>query len=350
MKRVSRSAIVIIYLSICHLCTAQIELTNIKELERIKNGTTYITFKDTNSAIAKQYMDIYRKYWTISKIKFINDTDIDLYVSPESSFFNMTCFDPTVAYVMYNPIYAPVYNGNYTSANNEYSSQLNTQMNSWHKPRTYKVTYLYMSLWTYKLNYLKKKNKREPDDNDEITIARIALFPDYQALIDPESIFQYDYDWGGHINNWSPEILKNYLLGLDSYFNAGKQIFFKANEIANKNKLVDLKTQTLYIPDYILNIYGGVGRDQSQKHIPEDLFKDYMYSYKIISTKELDSKIATDQAPFYYLIYVKDCGNKLITISDSQIGEVVYSTYTQMSYNVKPGDFKDISNAIKRSK
>jgi hypothetical protein len=159
----------------------QIEFKNANEIDRIKNTTTYITFKDTNSAVAKQYMDIYRKYWTISKIQFINDTDIDEDISAESSFFTMTYYNPTITYTMYNPIYAPVYNGNYNSAYNDYSSQLNTQTNGFHHEHTYQVSFLYMSLWDYKPNYIKKK--RAAETKDETEIARIALFPDYNTLM-----------------------------------------------------------------------------------------------------------------------------------------------------------------------
>ena len=217
---------------------------------------------------------------------------------------------------------------------------------------TYTVSLMYMSLWTYKLEYLKKKQRKAPQNDDINMIGRIELFPDYKILNDPSSIYQYNYDWAGHIRNWSPGMLKNYLQCLMACFNGGKERLFESEEIVNEAELANLFGDTLYVPDYTLIMYSATPADSNDtyKNDQAKLFADYTYSYTLVNTNKLSDRILTSKKPFYYMVYVKDCGSKIITIINSQTGEIIYSDYTKISYNMKSGDLKDLSNAIKRAK
>ena len=325
---------------------SQVDLVNTDQIDRIKNGTVYVTFKDTGSAIAKQYIDVYRKYWTISKIQFINDTDIDRHLSPGSIFLTMNYYNPTNYYTVYYPKYiAPGAAYNNTQAGRDMPSIAT------HTSATYKVTssFLYLALWDCNENYFKKKHAAEPSDKDIKYIAKIILYPDYQTLVAPDSIYNYNYDWGGHIRNWGPGMLKNYIQSLVSYINSGKTNEVEKDEIDNKTELANLTSGTLYIPDYTMIEYNPPDGNETLRHTESELLGSYTYSYKIITTQELNDKILNSNQPFYYLRYVKDCANKIVQVVNAQTGEVIYSDYTKISYNIKSKDIKAISDAIKHS-
>jgi hypothetical protein len=319
--------------------TTQIEVMYFDEVARIKKGTTYITFNDTNTQIAKQYMDIYRKYWTCSKIQFINDSDIDKHIAPESSFFTMSYLDLTNNATIYR---SPTGGASFMPT----PGQLNRV-----EHHAVRGVYMFMSLWTYDEYYFTRKNKKPPTAKDEVRIARVELFPDYKTLITPDNIHLYDYDWGGHIRNWGPGMLKNYLQCLMTYFNGNNQDkIFEKEEIVNKDELAHLQTQTLYIPDYTLIYYNAGNGDESEQNDPKELFANYAYPYKVIPTKDLNDKILAGGEPFYYLVYVKDCACKLITIINSQTGNIVYSDYIKYSYNLNSSNLKDIYKTIRSCK
>ncbi|HTB07647.1 MAG TPA: hypothetical protein VK806_11910 [Bacteroidia bacterium] len=321
---------------------AQVGVMNLDEIQRIKDGTTYIVMKDTGSPASQPYKDIFRKYWTISKFKFINDTDMDNHIELNAAFFTMHVFHPVTYHTMYTPT------GYSTMHNNTAQNAAHENMNG----TTLKVTgsFLYLLLWNYDEDYFKRKKKKDPTSEDEVKIGRVDLFADYKTLVTPDSIFYYNYDWAGHIRNWGPGFLKNYLQQLMIYLNGKKEVYYEKDDFTNKSEMAHLQTATLYIPDYTLTRYDPHNGNESQKTTALELFKEYHFPHKLISTQELNDKILNSTEPFYYLVYVKDCENKLVTIINSQTGEIVYSNYTKYSYNIKPSDFDDLNSVVKHSK
>jgi len=74
----------------------------------------------------------------------------------------------------------------------------------------------------------------------------------------------------------------------------------------------------------------------------DKLFEDYKYPYKVIPDMELSDKILTETDPFYFLLFVRVGSGKVIMVINSKTGEVVYSRYHSMFYNLKSGDLKDL--------
>jgi hypothetical protein len=292
------------YLSFLPLVAlAQVNISDLKGVLKLKGKTTYLIMKDTASPNAKEFKDVFRKYWTFSKIEFINSKNIFDNISSESSFLS---FDATI-------------NG---------SSRL-----------------FDFVLWTPTNKLVRKK---QFTFDDKAIIASIGLITDDNgALIrDPETINSLDFDGEGHIQNWGAGILKNYIQQLMGYFEEGKwdpRHQYKNTKEPEKLKL--LQVQTLYIPDYILNKHDLSELDPG-KLDSKELCKPYIYKYELISRKELNKKIIAENKSFYYLLYVRIDLVKYISIVDSQTGEVIYYTGSQ-GKNISPDDFKKIIAWIK---
>ncbi|HMR43294.1 MAG TPA: hypothetical protein PKC40_05650 [Saprospiraceae bacterium] len=300
---------------------AQFAISNAEEIAKIKNGTTYIVMKDPASPAAQPYIDIYKKYWTFSKIEFIKYSEIEKYLSPENSFFTIGSYATTVQYI-------------------------NIKNGVSRDGISYTNTHLYLALWSCDKKFFKSK-KKELTNKHQNEIARIELFTDFETLNQPEKIYDSDYDGGGHIRNWSPGILKNYIQQLMVLLKNGKEnsLYKRTIEPA---KLKALKKQILYVPDYTLIKFSPFNGDESKKLEEKEIFEDYKYAYSIISMQDLNDKILNATEPFYYLIYVKSSTDKYLTVMNAATGEVIYTVYSAMSYNIKSNDLEDLSDKIEK--
>ncbi|MCB9314635.1 MAG: hypothetical protein H6569_00710 [Lewinellaceae bacterium] len=319
-------------LSLCFLfalkAAGQISIDNVDEIGRLKKSITYVAMKDTASEVAQQYKAIFRKYWTISKVEFITYDDILNYVSDDASFFTI---------------------GGYTTT----STFMRMSAGGGQRPGlSYENTHLYYELWVTDPKVLekwknRKKKKDELPDSVKKIIGRIELYTDFETLAKPENIYQSDYDGGGHIYNWGPGYLKNdiqllmALLGKDE-----KRWLFKSE--TDEKQIKKLKKETLYVPDYVLIKFNKFNGDESKRHDEKDLLSDYKLPYKLISNAELNRKIIEETEPFYYLVYIKSSTDKYVSVYNSQTGEMVYTTYTGISYNLKDKDFGKLENAVSR--
>jgi len=297
---------------------SQIAISNISEITKIKSGTTYIAMKDPNSEKVKEYVNAFKSNWTISKIEFIKYSEIEKFISPENSFLTIGGYETNTQFIK---LYE---NGSRTNGIN------------------YSNTHLYLELWTCDEKYFQsKKKKKEFGNNDKIQVARIELFTDFETLSDPDKLFQSDYDGNGHIRNWGPGILKNYIQSLMSYLNKSENRTLYSG-IFNANAMKNLKKEVLYVPEYVLTKFNKFTGDETKKHNEKEIFEDYKLEYKLISVDELNQKILADKTVFYYLIYIKSSTDKYMSVINSLTGEIIYSAYTPISYNINQGDFKDL--------
>jgi hypothetical protein len=287
---------------------AQIAINVINDLARIKSGTTYITMRDPESEIAKDYIEVYKKYWTLSKIEFIKYNEVSSHMSEESTFLTF---------------------GGFVRTSNNGTS-----------------VHLYLELWKFSEKYLNGAKRKKPTGADQIQIARIEFFPDFATIVDPNEIFKFDYDGDGHFRNWSPGLLKNYIQQLTILLEANKKRSLFAAAFDNV-QLSELKKQTLYVPDYVQIKFGAFTGSESKKIEEKELFEDYKYEYKLLPMSELSNLILTNPDPIYYAVYVKSSTDKYITVFNSATGEIIYTVYKGVSYNIGGKDFKAISNKIK---
>lgn len=322
---ISKLKLVLLFLIISIGSKAQIAISNVDEIDKIKNTTTYIAMKDPNSKVGKEYAVIFQKYWTLSKIEFIKYSDIYKYLNTNSSFLTIGGYVTEVSSHM-------IYSDGSRSAGVDYAH-----------------THIYLELWKCSDKFLSKnKDPKDFKEKDKKQISRLELFTDFQTLMMPSNLYKSEYDTEGHVRNWGLGILKNHLQNLITNLKKGaeKKLY---SEIINISEVKELSKQTLYIPDYVFNKFNMLTGDESKKHDVKDILNDYKFKYEVLSTQDLNKKIINDNSTFYYLQYIKSSTDKYVSVINSQTGEVIYSIYTPTSYNIKSGDFKDLSKVISKN-
>lgn len=324
MKSVSSKHIIVLLLSwllvIPILGKSQFEIWNPDLIERIKGDTTYVAMLDPTTPIAQEYIDVFEKYWTLSSLKFIKYTDIDEYAKGNRSFFTISGFSNIIADTKL-----------FEGANPSYITLDNI--------------YVYLELWACPGGFPEKPKKK--GRLCKISAARIALFPNLETMRNPRNIYDSDYDVDGHIYNWGPGVLGNYIQQLMALCEDKPKAFEKRKfQKYTDGDISFLKKDTLYIPEYtLLKFQQFTGRGMRER-AEENVLEAYPFPYKVISMEELNRKIANDSNPFYYLIYIKDSNSKFVMITESTTGTVLYSNYTPISYNFHSKDLKRIAKEI----
>src|SRR5690606_28263853 len=112
-----------------------------------------------------------------------------------------------------------------------------------------------------------------------------------------------------------------------------------------KDKMQKLKTETLYVPDYIFIKRNKFKGTESERFEEKELMEGYKFPYKIVSIEELNSKILNGEE-FLYLSYIRSNTDKFISVINSKTGEVIYTVYRPMSYNFSDKDMKIIQDDI----
>ena len=190
----------------------------------------------------------------------------------------------------------------------------------------------------------KEPEKRSRKDKYVTRFDRLEIFLDDYTLRNPYTIYGTSYSDGNHLRNWGPGIFKNQIQELQKLLAKGENdgLFSK---IFDKDKVQKLKTETLYIPDYVFvkrNKFNGSETDHFEE---KEILEDYKLDYKIISIEELNSKILNGEE-IIYLSYIRSNTDKFISIVNSKTGDVIYSLYRPMSYNFSDKDMKIIQEDI----
>ena len=68
---------------------AQLWMENLDKYPDIKTKGVYVVMADTTTAINNTYWNIYKKYWTYSKVNFISYAEMDKYILPGNYFFTI---------------------------------------------------------------------------------------------------------------------------------------------------------------------------------------------------------------------------------------------------------------------
>jgi hypothetical protein len=306
--------------------SAQIKIFSKNSLEKIKNGNTHVIVNNLNFPHSKEFLEVFKKYWTVTKgVDFIDDFPTT--IIPGDSYFSLETESMS---------------GYYGSA----------------------AIYLYLSLWTPDEKRLEKK--KEYRIEDEVPIAHIQLSADMRTLKtlytssgirrdnrtfkNNKDSIRVDFDGGGHIFNWSPAILKNYLQHLTSLLQTDKKADFTDN-IADKTQLQLLRDKTLYCAEETTHKVGTFMKPDTEEIIDTDeVFKGYNSEYKIIPGKDLEKKILTEPEPFYYLLLLRNSDSKAIAVVNAATGELIYSHFVGMAHlELKSADLKELNKAVNRN-
>ena len=296
---------------------SQIAISNVAEIAKIKTGTLFVAMKDPNSIKDKEYVAVFMKNWTFSKIACIKYSEVEKNIAPNNSFLTIGATSSGIESVADN------------SAD-------------------YSKTNVFLELWTTNGKFVYNPTKRKHFNlNDKIQIARIELFTDFVALSNPSMLYKTDYDGKNHIKNWGTGILTNYIQTLIAFLNKSEEQNLTA-EILKKEEIIKLNAETLFIPNYVLTKFSKSSEDENKKFEEKELFNAYKLNYKLLSVEDLNAKILNDKIPFYYLLSVKSGNDKFISVVNSVSGEIIYSTHTPQSYNLKSVDLKELQKTIQK--
>lgn len=296
-----KKAITLILLSFFPIIgSGQIAISNTAELAKIKSGTTFFAMKDPASPKAAAYLEAIRKNWTLSKVECIKYSDVEKNIAPNNSFVTLGA--------------------------KMTSSEAATE------------THFSLEFWTTDGKYVYDPKKRKHFNQEEkILLASIELFPDFFLQNNPSSAYKLDYDAAGHLKNWSPAILGNYIRQVLALLNKSEERQAKT-EFSDKAELG--KMGTLYIPEYVLVKFSKNSDDESKKIDAKEVTEGSGTNCKIVSIDELNEKITNSETAIYYLLLIKTNTDKWITVTNSKTGEIIYSAYSSASGNFKPGDLK----------
>lgn len=274
---------------------------------------------DPNSEIAKPYIDAIKSSWTFSSIEFIKYEDQPKNIEPGTTFLSLGGHKTNTRMVK------------------EHNNFQETMVN-------YENTHMFLQFWTTGKGIATTADKA---NDNFIPLARIELFLDFETLTYPQWIIDSDLDLGGHVRNWSPGILKNYIKCMMSYLDTKKERTLY-DDYVDRDAIKKLRSEALYIPESTFIAFNMFSGDETEK-IPEPkLFGGYPYPYKILSDKELSDKIINGKDDFYYLIYVKGSTQKYVSVFNSKTGEMIYTHYKSFSYNIGNKDIKKLAKEIKK--
>lgn len=208
---------------------------------------------------------------------------------------------------------------------------------------------------TYDLNFyeLNKKDKLK-----ESQLARISLSSDFEtykkamkysgSLLNKSknTLMSYIYNEAVFVN-WNPGFLMGYLKEVNDLLVSEKERGPYTEE-TNKTMLTKLKTDTLYIPDYIFikyNAFTGASSDPDEVD-ESDLFKAYPYPVKILPADKLNDLILNSESPVHYLVYAQSGTDKFLSVYENKTGKLLLNRYIKVSYNFKNKDLSRISKEI----
>jgi hypothetical protein len=147
--------------------------------------------------------------------------------------------------------------------------------------------------------------------------------------------------------NYQIGFFKNHIQFINSNIKSNKK-FNCLEEHIDNTKISQLKTKKLYILNKATENFEMVLKNDIDSEL-EKILSKYKYQYEFITSEDLQNKILNNEEDFYYLLYSQINSKKIITITNSKTGEIIYSFLERLSYSLKENDFKKISNDIDKS-
>lgn len=188
----------------------------------------------------------------------------------------------------------------------------------------------------------KRTDKKGKEVFNEHRIATIFFTPSIgqranssAKTVDAIDFINYDL---GHLKTYLRFI--NNKLKNNEYVNCYDESF-------KKEDFIKLKSKKLIIPESVKLRYSSTSRTKGEIIDENELLKDYKYSYEFVSDENLNQMLLNDE-DIYFLDYGQVNADKFISIISSKTGEIVYSEFTSLSYNIKSSDFKSISKLIEK--
>ena len=139
-------------------------------------------------------------------------------------------------------------------------------------------------------------------------------------------------------------LIKNYFQELNRRLENSKNLKMK-DGIVKKEKLAILSNKPLHIPWAVKNDADSKEIEDHEEFIAKTL-KKYEHPYKLVSYNELNDQILRKEE-FYYLNTTQFSKFKILSISNSKTGEIIYLN-VESRYKVKASDLSKVSNIISK--
>jgi hypothetical protein len=285
------------------------------DMNDLKKTTTLFTLQQKDYAHQEDFEKAIAEVWKVTKFKIIRPEEVKKYELQEGySFFTMGGF--------------------YTQ----------------HAGSNHMTTYtLHMS---YDLSIPEVGKKGKVTDHQYFT--RMILALDANGMRRSISGFSRSSDdrlktfmyKEAHFDNWGAGFLKGQLTTINGALMAGetRELGFEEEQ---DELLAALKTDTLYVPDYVNERFSALtGGDHEGDKDESSLRESYSYPLKMVKAEEINSMIMNSTKPFYYLVFVRAQHDKYINVYRSDKG-IIYARYQNQSFNFKYKDLSRIEKAVK---
>jgi len=298
------------------ICKSQVSyfgaaLLNSQKLEIFKKTTTLFTLQYADYAELEKFDQAIKKNWTITPYKIIKPEDLARYDTLANySFFY---FDG-------------------------YAEKLDSTTN---------VNIVY----ALKLITPSKK----PKVKEESILATVALFADRNSnlLVETQdqqfgskrsiknNILSNFYNKSSFLN-WSPGFLTGYLKQINDGLLANENCTLDY-QFYNKVRLPELAKETLYVPEYIKEVFSS----RLALLPPSGIISEpYNYKLKFVSYKVLDSLILNKETHIKYVVYTQRSNDKIISVYDSKDDKIIYQRFYPQSPNFEMNDLSEIKKVI----
>lgn len=316
MLKMKQTVLFSLFILWATICQSQVSyfgkaLLNSQKLEIFKKTTTLFTLQYADYAELEKFDQAIKKNWTITPYKIIKPEELARY--------------DTLA--NYSVFYFDAY-----AEESDSTSNLNI---------------------IYALKLLTPSKK--PKVKEESILATVALFadPNTNLLVRTQdqqygskksiksNILSYFYNKSSFFN-WSPGFLTGYLKQINDGLLANENCSIDY-QFYNKVRLPELAKETLYIPQYIKEVFSS----RLTLLPPSGIIAEpYNYKLKFIPYKELDSLILNKTTSVKYVVYTQRFSDKIISVYDSKDDKIIYQRFYPQSPNFEMNDLSEIKKVI----
>lgn len=296
-----KNLLFVVLLIVPSVLMAQFEVDNLKTFEKIRDGKTYLLVHNADAPEAKPYIEAISDAWELTDLYIVDLTKSSLPLESNSSYLSLSWIMKTSS------------DGGVTT---HMSYEFYTLEEDAHDPE-----------------------KTSIKASDRITLFRVEMHPTFQVAMNPQRTDTMDLSFEDSFRNWSPGLAKTYVKVCQNMI-LNEQERTRWKYYVNKEKVSGIANHPLLVPDYVLNSFNAFSGDESSRNEEEKVFKKYTYPYELLDKRALSDQLlkATDET--YLFLYVKSSTDKHLAAINAGTGEVLYTEYKPMSYNLKSKDFK----------
>ncbi len=150
-------------------------------------------------------------------------------------------------------------------------------------------------------------------------------------------------------NSFQPGFLKCYLAIVSNYLSSDKLLdLYKVN--VNDEAFKKLKTDTLFVPEYILPAKSKTINKKEDKDPKETMMAKYEFPYQFMKGKDLSELIMKSDKAINFFVYIGIDGSTygFVCIFNSQMEEPVYSELNKFTFS--PTVLRNVSRKIAERK